>query len=98
VRRGRFVDEREADATAGLEDDQRVIGGLVEPARQVVGRPSAALVERVVGVVELGEIVQVEGIDAGQSLPIGWRAPRVAQLDAHGAAPAGRLAGYGKTT
>jgi len=81
-RRG-LVDEGEADPTAGLEEDQRVVVLLVEPARQVIRPPEALLVERVVAVVEFGEIVQVERIDVGQPLPVGRRAAGVAQLDVH---------------
>ena len=78
-RRG-VVDEREADPPAVLDDDQRVIGVLLEPARQVVRAPEAPLVQRVVGVVERGEVVEIERIDVDQPLPVEQRATRIAQL------------------
>ena len=80
VGRGGVVDEREPDPSAVLDDDQRVVGVLLEPAREVVRAPEAALVQRVVGVVECREVVEIERVDVDQPLPVEQRATRIAQL------------------
>ena len=74
-----------------FENDQRMVGVFLQPTRQVIRFPKTAIIEPVIAIIELREVVQLEGIDIREPLAIGSECAGVAQFNAHRSCVCGHL-------